>query len=389
MIQINAHQIYTPGRGLFQPKIAIKHGRVVSLGQEAEGESLQVYELPDYTLVPGFIEMQINGAFGFDFTNDPSKIWEVGERLIELGITTFLPTIITSPLSAIQQAMQTWQKGAPAEYFGAHIPGFHIEGPFLNPLKKGAHRIEYFRKPLAAEVAGWSPENGIRMVTLAPELPGAYELILMLNNRGVIVSAGHSMASSEQLEKAQEVGLMAGTHLFNAMRPLEHRSSSLIAALLTDDRLKVGLIVDGIHLAPEIVKIVYRCKGVENIFLVSDAMAALGLSPGDYQLAGRAVSVDEISAHLEDGTLAGSILTPTESLRNFEAFTDSSFEEALACWTTTPAAMLQSHEAGRLQVGSPADLVALDDHGRVAGTMIAGEWVFIAPWAEIRAERIR
>ncbi len=388
MIQIRAHSIYTPQPVAATQLINIKHGRVLSIGEPAQSDSLTIYDLPAYRLVPGFVELQINGAFGVDFTNDPGQIWRVGQRLVELGITTFLPTIITSPLDSINNAMQIWQTGAPKDYRGAAVPGFHIEGPYLNPQKKGAHRLEFFRKPSLAEISEWSPSNGIRMVTLAPELPGAREVISQLNRCAVLVSAGHSNATAEQLREAIEAGLSAGTHIFNAMGALEHRIAGLVSVLLTEDRLKVGLIADGIHLAPEVVKIVQRCKGAGNIFLVSDAMAALGLSPGEYQLAGREVNVNETSARLEDGTLAGSILTPTESLRNFAAFTQCPFEEALACWTSTPAGMLHLEDAGRLTTGLPADLVALDDRGRVAGTMIAGDWVFIAPWANIEGKRV-
>ncbi|OJX40816.1 MAG: N-acetylglucosamine-6-phosphate deacetylase [Chloroflexi bacterium 44-23] len=388
MIQIKAQSIYTPDRVSTQAFINIKHGKVLSIGEPATSDSLTVYDLPDYSLVPGFVELQINGAFGVDFTNTPDQIWQVGRRLIELGITTFLPTIITSPLSAITNAMQIWLSGAPIGYNGAAIPGFHVEGPYLSLQKKGAHRQEFFRKPTPAEVSEWIPSNGIRMVTLAPELPGALEIISILSQRGILVSAGHSNASAEQVRRAMEAGISAGTHIFNAMGALDHRAANLVSVLLTEDHLKVGLIADGIHLAPEVVKIVQRCKGKGNIFLVSDAMAALGLSPGKYQLAGREVNVNETTARLEDGTLAGSILTATESLRNFVKFTQCSFEEALQCWTTTPAGMLHLENGGRLTIGQQADLVALDDHGRVAGTMIKGDWVFIAPWAKIEEKRI-
>lgn len=386
MIQIRAHSIYTPDPVTDTPVINIKHGRVLSLSEPAQSTKLTVFHLPEYRLVPGFVELQINGAFGVDFTNNPEQVWLVGRRLTELGITTFLPTMITGPLSTISEAMEIWKSGPPADYSGAAIPGFHIEGPYLNPQKKGAHRLEYFRKPNIEEIREWTLPNGIRMVTLAPELPGAIELVTLLQRRGVLVSAGHSIATADQLRRAIEVGLSAGTHIFNAMAALEHRKAGLVSILLTDERVRVGLIADGIHLAPEVVNLVQRCKGEGNIFLVSDAMAALGLSPGDYQLAGREVLVSETTARLEDDTLAGSILTPTESLRNFTKFTDVPFEVALRCWTSTPAAMLKLDHCGQLKPGMQADLVALDDHGRVAASMINGQWVFIAPWAQIKAE---
>ena len=388
MIQINARQIFTPDRLAVNPIINIKHGKILGFGEDAVSDSLTIFELPDYDLVPGFVELQINGAFGVDFTQDPTKVWQVGRRLTELGITIFLPTIITSPLDSVQHAIRTWKDGAPKDYDGAAIPGFHLEGPFINPEKKGAHRQEFIRKPTMEDISEWKPENGIRLVTLAPEIPGALEIIALLSARKITVSAGHSMATREQIKEGITAGIACGTHLFNAMRPLDHRHSGIIGTLLTNDNLKVGLIVDGIHLAPEIVKLVFRAKGEDNIFLVSDAMGALGLSPGEYQLAGRKVTVNETSAHLEDGTLAGSILTPTESLRNFQTFSGCTFEQALRCWTTTPADLMRFEVHGRLAPGLQADLVALDDHGRVAATMINGEWVFIAPWANLTSKRV-
>jgi len=388
MIQINARQIFTPDRLAVNPIINIKHGKILGFGEDAVSDSLTVFDLPDYDLVPGFVELQINGAFGVDFTQDPTKVWQVGRRLTELGITIFLPTIITSPLDSVQHAIRTWKDGAPKDYVGAAIPGFHLEGPFINPEKKGAHRPEFIRKPTMEDISEWKPENGIRLVTLAPEIPGALEIIALLSARKITVSAGHSMATREQIKEGIAAGIACGTHLFNAMRPLDHRHSGIIGTLLTNDNLKVGLIVDGIHLAPEIVKLVFRAKGEDNIFLVSDAMGALGLSPGEYQLAGRKVTVNETSAHLEDGTLAGSILTPTESLRNFQAYSGCTFEQALRCWTTTPADLMRFEGHGRLATGLQADLVALDDHGRVAATMINGDWVFIAPWANLTSKRV-
>jgi len=388
MIQINARQIYTPFRLPVKPIINIKHGKILAFGEEAISDSLTIFDLTNYDLIPGLVELQINGAFGVDFTQDPTQIFQVGKRLTELGVTIFLPTIITSPLHSFQKAMQVWKEGSPKDYKGAEIPGFHFEGPFINPQKKGAHRQEFIKKPAVEDIIDWKVENGVRLVTLAPEIPGVLETISILSARGVVVSAGHSMATLDQMREAIAAGIACGTHLFNAMRPLDHRQAGMLGMLLTNDDLKVGLIADGTHLAPEIVKLVFRAKGEKNIFLVSDAMAALGLSPGEYELAGRAVFVNETSAHLEDGTLAGSILTPAESLRNFQSFSGCTFEQALQCWTTNPADLMGFAGHGRLAVGLQADLVALDDHGRVSATMINGDWVYIAPWAKIGSERI-
>ena len=197
------------------------------------------------------------------------------------------------------------------------------------------------------------------------------------------MSAGHSMATTGEMNLGIEAGIRSGTHMFNAMRPLDHRDPGIAGLLLSNDQLKTGIIVDGIHVSPEVIRIIYNCKKPSGFYLVSDAMAALGMSPGKYQLAGREVQVNESRAVLKNGTLAGSILTPAESLRNFQRFCSCSLSEALAGWTTTPAAMLDIEGSGNLRTGAQADMVFLDDHGRVAATMISGDLVYKAPWAQI------
>jgi N-acetylglucosamine-6-phosphate deacetylase len=382
MLKIETRAIYIPEPVTNAPVICIDQDRIVQVGENCASDSQPAKDFKDFDLTPGFIELQINGAFGEDFSNDPGAIWRVAARLPELGITTVLPTIITSPAEAVQEALAVWKAGPPAGYRGARIPGLHLEGPFLNPLKKGAHREQNLRLPSLAEISNWTPENGVRMVTLAPEMPGALSLIRSLSSRGVLVSAGHSMASTADMELGIDAGIRFGTHMFNAMRPLDHRDPGIAGLLLSNDHLKTGIIVDGIHVAPDVVRIIYRCKKPAGFFLVSDAMAALGMSPGRYQLAGREVQVNESRAVLEDGTLAGSILTPAESLRNFQRYCNCDLSEALVGWTTTPAAMLGVEDLGILRAGAQADMVFLDDHGRVAATMIAGDLVYQAPWAQ-------
>ena len=383
MLKIEARAIYIPKPVTNVPVICIDQGRIIHIGEDCAADVQAAKDFKEFDLIPGFIELQINGAFGEDFSNDPNAIWRVAARLPELGITTVLPTIITSPPEAVQEALSVWKAGPPPGYRGARIPGLHLEGPYLNPLKKGAHREQYLRLPSLTETSNWTPENGVRMVTLAPELPGALSLIRALSSRGIIVSAGHSMATSEEMNLGIDAGIRSGTHMFNAMRPLEHRDPGIAGLLLSNDQLRTGIIVDGIHVSPEVVRIIYRCKKPSGFFLVSDAMAALGMSPGKYQLAGREVQVNESRAVLKNGTLAGSILTPAESLRNFQRFCSCSLSEALVGWTTTPAGMLDIEGFGNLRSGAQADMVFLDDHGRVAATMISGDLVYQAPWAQI------
>ena len=183
-------------------------------------------------LAPGFIDLQFNGAFGDDFTADPATIWRVAEQLPRYGVTAFLPTIITAPLEKVAAGQKVVTDGRPDRFRGAWPLGLHVEGPFLNPQKKGAHNPKHLRLPSVEAVAGWSPETGVRLVTLAPELPGALEMIVALADRGVLVSAGHSMATFDQAVAGFDAGARYGTHLFNAMPTLGHRDPGLAGALL-------------------------------------------------------------------------------------------------------------------------------------------------------------
>ncbi|PKO16269.1 MAG: N-acetylglucosamine-6-phosphate deacetylase [Chloroflexi bacterium HGW-Chloroflexi-10] len=376
---IESKEIYSPE--LFNGKtlLAVENGRVSTLGEVAGAKRLLV---PGYRLVPGLVEVQINGAFGEDFTDDPTAIWRVGARLPELGITTFLPTVITSPLETVHLAMDTWMTGPPVGYTGARIPGLHLEGPFLNPQKKGAHNPKYLRTPTISDIQNWDPQHGVRLVTLAPELPDAVQLIEALSARGVVVSAGHSQASLVEARAGFAAGILCGTHLFNAMPPLGHREPGLAGALLDEKHLFTGLIVDGIHVAPEMVRLTWRMKAPDRLVLVTDAMAALGVPGGEYVLAGAHVRVDEKSARLADGTLAGSILKPLDAVYNLQQYARCSFASALTCFTRNPAQMLRLETVGRVQPGSPADMLLLDEENRLAATMVGGELVYSAPWAK-------
>jgi N-acetylglucosamine-6-phosphate deacetylase len=348
----------------------------------------QAIDATGLLLVPGFIDLQVNGAFGHDFTADPAAIWVVAAGLPRYGVTAFLPTIMTAPLPTIAAAAQVLAHGPPTpqqsriQYPIPNIQyptssatplGLHLEGPFLNPAKKGAHNPAYLRLPGLEAIVDWSPQRGIRLVTLAPELPGALEVVTALAARGVVVGAGHSLATHAQARAGFAAGITYGTHLFNAMPPLQHREPGLVAALLHEPRVKVGLIPDGIHVHPLVVSLTWRMTGPGRLTLVSDAVAALGMPPGRYHLAGLDVVVDETTSRLDDGTLAGSILPLDAALRNLIAFTGCSLADALPALTTTPAALLGlSAQRGRIAPGLAADLVLLTPDLHVIMTVVGG-----------------
>ncbi|MEZ4519900.1 MAG: N-acetylglucosamine-6-phosphate deacetylase [Chloroflexota bacterium] len=338
-----------------------------SVGIEADG----------LLTVPGFIDLQFNGGFGLDFTADPTTIWKVAAQLPRYGVTAFLPTIITSPVETIAQAQDVLRSGPPDGFAGARTLGLHIEGPFLNPGKKGAHNPDHLRSPSPELIADWSPEQFVRLVTLAPELPGALELIPLLASRGVVVSAGHSLATYDEACAGIDAGVRYATHLFNAMPSIHHRTPGLVAAVLGDKRVTIGLIPDGLHVHPALVDLIWRLTGPDRLTLVTDAMAALGMPPGAYELGDYAVTVDEESARLSDGTLAGCVIALDEAIRNFIAFTGCTIPEALATVTATPACLLgMEGKLGAITTGAAADLVLMTPDLRVHTTIIGGRQVF-------------
>ena len=356
--------------------------RIAALGPAAHvprPPDARVLDGAGHLLAPGFLDLQLNGAFGYDFTADPASIWAVGARLPRSGVAAFLPTIISSSPATIAAAQAVMRAGPPPGYRGATALGLHLEGPFLNPVRRGAHDPAYLRPPDPVLAAGWSPATGVRLVTLAPELPGALDLVRALVARGVVVSAGHSAATLAEARAGFAAGISYGTHLFNAMPPLHHRAPGLAGALLTDPRPTVGLIADGVHLDPALVALVWRAKGPRHLNLVTDAIAALDMPPGVYRIGDRAVHVDGTAARLPDGTLAGSLLSLDQAVRNLVAWTGADPAAAVATVTAVPADLLGlGGGRGRLAPGAAADLVLLTPDLRVATAIVGGEVAYAA-----------
>jgi len=379
---IQGATILTPDQMIENGAVRIEDDRIAWVGpagDAARDTGAQTLDARGRLVVPGFIDLQLNGAFGDDFTMDPPSIWRVAGQIARYGVTSFLPTIITAPLEKIAQAQDALATGRPAGFRGAAPLGLHLEGPFLNPAKKGAHNPAYLRPPDPALVADWSPANGVRLVTLAPELPGGLELIRRLVAQGIVVSAGHSMATFAQAQAGFAAGTRYGTHLFNTMPPLAHREPGLPGALLATRGQVVGIIPDGIHIHPGLIAIVWAAKGPREVSLVSDAMAALGMAPGRYRLNDFDVIVTEKDARLTDGTLAGSVLPLDQAVRNLITFTGCGLAEALAAVTTTPADLLGiGGERGRIRPGLVADLALLTPELHVVATIAAGEIVWRA-----------
>lgn len=332
-------------------------------------------------VVPGFVDLQCNGAAGVDITAEPERLWEVAAALPRWGVTAWLPTIVSAPTTIRARALAALRSGPPGAPAGerpAAVPlGLHFEGPFLAPERRGAHPAELLRTPDRSLVAdeGWRRRSGVALVTLAPELPRALEVVADLVAAGVVVSAGHSSASAEQATAAIDAGVTAVTHLFNAMGPLHHRDPGLAGVALTDERVCVGAIADGVHLHPATVALAARALG-ERLCLVTDAVAALGVPSGRVALGVLEAFATDDGVRLADGTLAGSDLSLDRAVRNLVAFADVSLPTAVAAVTATPAALLGLGDRGVIGPGAVGDLVLLDSAGEVVATVVGGRVAF-------------
>ena len=375
MYYIQNITLLTPDQQINNAIVVVENGRFTHIGPASQitpPANATIIEGNGRTLVPGFIDLQFNGAFGHDFTANPETIWEVAAQLPQWGVTSFLPTIITSPRSQIEKAQEVMQNGRPANFQGAEPLGLHLEGPFLNPQKKGAHNPAYIRQPDLDWIADWSPETAVSLVTLAPEQANALAMAEELASRGIVVSAGHSLATFAEAQAGFAKGIRYGTHLYNAMPPLGHREPGLVGALLHTDEIVAGIIPDGIHMHPAMVKLAWEMKGPHGLNVVTDAMAALGMPPGQYQLNDFGVTVTDTEVRLADGTLAGSVLDMETAVINLIQFTGCTLSEATTSVTTTPARLLNLSHRGTIAPNAIADAVLLNQNLKVDLTISQG-----------------
>ena len=318
--------------------------------------------------VPGFVDLQVNGFAGVDLMcSDTDGYRRAGEALLETGVTAYLPTFISAPEEDVLAALGN----VPADTRGARILGVHLEGPFLSKNRLGIHPLAARRDPDLALLERLLGAGPVRMMTLAPELPGADELIDRLLLSGVTVSCGHTDATAEEAMRAFDRGARAVTHIFNAMRPFRHRDPGLAGAALAREDVIVQMILDGVHLAEETVRVIWQAAP-GRVALVTDSVAAAGMGDGSYFLAGSEIEVRGGVARSVDDILAGSALTMIEAVRNLHAL-DVPLPQAVAAATAVPARVLGEPDLGRLDVGLPADLVVLDDNLEIERVCVGGE----------------
>lgn len=332
------------------------------------------------TLAPGFIDLQINGAAGCDFLSPTeSGLAAADAYLLRTGTVAYLPTLISAPEDRVRAALgffatRARRPGAPG------ILGVHLEGPFLSPARRGAHRSAYLRTPSVEWIGRLIDDfqGVIRLVTLAPELDGALPVIDRLVARGVAVAVGHTDATYAQAMAAFDRGARLATHLFNGMRPFHHREPGVVGAALARPDVTCSLIADFVHLHPAVVQHVITVKGPWRTALVTDAIAAAGTPESESTLGGQGVRLERGAPRLPDGTLAGSVLAMDQAVRNIRAL-GVSLLDAVHMAAATPAHVIGGHDASieaSIREGARADLVVLDDQEQVAVVVVAGRVAF-------------
>ena len=345
---------------LLRGDVEVAAGRIVSVGLAPKrGGGIAV---------PGFVDLQVNGYGGVDFAAaDATGYAAAGEALLVGGVTAYQPTLITAPEDALIAALQ---EVPPAEQTGPRILGAHLEGPFLSERRLGAHPVAARRDPDRDLLERLLAAGPVAHMTLAPELPGALELVEVLHERGVVVSCGHSDATAGEAHAAFDRGVGTVTHLFNAMRPLGHRDPGIAGTALVRNDVIVQVILDGHHLAPETAQLVWR-TAAGRVALVTDAIAAAGTGAASSLLSGIEVEIRDGVARRPDGVLAGSVVTMIEAVRNLHAL-GASFVDAIAAATSVPALAARKPELGVLRRGDEADIVVLDDRLEIRTVLRAG-----------------
>lgn len=359
--------------------VLLGDGKVLAREASVDRRSLpggtRVHDLDGLLVTPGLVDTQVNGAAGADLTDDPGSMPAVAEALLRHGVTSFVPTVITSAPGTVEEVVGVASRLRHDPDRPAARPlGVHAEGPFLAPARRGAHPEQHLRLPDPQLVAGWSRHSGIVAVTLAPELPGALDLVRRLSARGVCVWLGHTEAGYDDVTAAVDAGARAATHFFNAMPSLHHREPGLVGAALGDGRLVVGMIVDGHHVHPAAVRAVRRAVGPGRVMLVSDTTAALDLPPGEAVLGDQRVLVDGGTVRLAESpaTLAGSAVSLDHCVRTFAEATGCDPAEAFVAATRTPADLMDRPDLGRLDVGSVGDVAVWDDGLRLRASFLGG-----------------
>jgi len=380
---ITAARLCTPDEWIEHPVIVVEDGHITDLqSREATANrDGKLLEFRDLVLAPGLIDIHIHGGVGHDVMEpDDSALAQVERQLVKHGVTGYLPTTVTAPEDRILRAVDTLGKAiakAKKNDDRAQPLGIHLEGPFISHEKRGVHPPQNLVPPSPqAFDRFWQASAGtVRMLTIAPELPGALDTIHYARKLGVHCSLGHSNATYEDTASAIAAGADHATHTFNAMRALDHRDPGILGAVLGNNALTADIIADGIHVHPAIVELFLKAKGPDRAILITDAISATGMPEGVYKLGGLEVRVQDNRCEYQ-GRLAGSVLTLDRAIRNVMSFTGVALNQAAKLATLNPAKLLGvQRERGRLAQGARADMVVMTQDGQVKHTIMGGQLV--------------
>jgi N-acetylglucosamine-6-phosphate deacetylase len=380
-----ASRLYTPEQEIVNPLLVVEDGLISEVSTRSEKEisrNISLVDFGDAVLAPGFVDIHIHGGAGLDAMRAlPSELPRLGKFLTTHGVTGYFPTTVAAPLDAtcaalgrLADAIETAAPTTNGHPVQARPLGLHLEGPFLSHKRRGVHPPENLVAPTVDIFERlWQAARGhVRMLTIAPEIPGAMGVIAEAARRNVCVSIGHSDAEMPVAQDAVTAGARHATHTFNAMRPLDHRDPGIIGEVLSDDRLSADIIVDGIHVAPPVVKVFLQAKGYERAVLITDAISATGMPDGRYQLGPIEVDVKDGKC-TSNGSLAGSVLTMDRAVRNVTKFSHWSLRDAVRAATLNPArATGLSARHGALTPGAFADFTVLSATGEVLKTIVGG-----------------
>jgi N-acetylglucosamine-6-phosphate deacetylase len=384
MLALTAASLITPLQRVNDPLVLIEDGVIRQIGSRSNQETPSGATLIDFgegVLVPGLIDIHIHGGAGFDVMQALAEGFATLERfLVQHGVTTYFPTTVTAPLdatlaaldrmaSAVEHSAQVTE-GQPR----ARPAGIHLEGPFLSYTRRGVHPPEHLLAPSGAAFDRlWQAARGhVKLMTIAPELEGAEEVIAEATRRGVCVSMGHSDADLVAARRAVAAGARHATHTFNAMRPLEHRDPGILGLVLTSPDLSADIIADGVHLDPAVVDLFFRLKGPDRTVLITDAISATGMPDGRYRLGSFEVEVRK-GRCTADGRLAGSVLTLDRAVRNMMQFAHVDLPQAVQAASLNPARSVgMADRVGALSPGAAADIVVLNSRHEVIRTIVRG-----------------
>jgi len=379
-VLITGCRILAEGGVLPKGDLLLSGGKVRKVAPRIAAGGARVIPAKGLTAIPGLIDTQINGGFGYSFSAASSdRAFEVGRRLLEHGVTGYLPTLISLPREETLRGIDSLVDAA-GRKGGARSLGIHLEGPFLSPGRKGAHQEKNLRLPSVGEFRDYhaAARGRLRMITVAPELPGALEVIREAAGKRVLVSAGHTVATAAEFRRGVEAGVRHVTHVFNAMAPFHHRDASALNAALVMDGVSCGFIYDRIHIVADAVRLLLRSKPRGKAVLVSDAVAALGAPEGDLVADGELYVVRDGGVTVKStGAIAGSAASILDGVRCLVEDLRMSLEEAVGLASAAPAGLLGlGKRKGVLRPGADADVALLDARLRVRMTLVGGDLLY-------------